>query len=103
MKPNEKVAMHRFLEELLDEIMKGERSIFLENSMNNKGNGYYPRELTTGSWRLNINVPQDAFAVFIDGYHTEVKDNLKIRKACVYTVSGIDLEGHKEWILQILW
>ncbi len=60
MKPNEKVAMHRFLEELLDEIMKGERSIFLENSMNNKGNGYYPRELTTGSWRLNINVPQDA-------------------------------------------
>lgn len=172
MKPNEKVAMHRFLEELLNEIMKGERSIFLENSLNNKGNGYYPRELTTGSWRLNINVPrdrngdfrphvlpdrykrvddsyvellmslvingysesqlllslkelglpysvteltkikehlverlndfkrrelpQDAFAVFIDGYHTEIKDNLKIRKACVYTVLGIDLEGHKD-------
>lgn len=172
MKPNEKIAMHSFLEELLDEIMKSERSIFLENSLNNKGNGYYPRELTTGSCKLNINVPrdrkgdfrphilpehykrvddsyvdllmslvingysesqvlltlkelglpysvgemnkirdhlverlndfkrrelpQDAFVVFIDGYHTEIKDNLKVRKACVYTVLGIDLEGRKD-------
>ncbi len=172
MKPNEKIAMHSLLEGLLDEFMKSERSIFLENSMNNKGNGYYPRALTTGSWRLNVNVPrdrkgdfrphilpepykrvddsyvdllmslvvngysesqlllslkelglpysvteltkikdqlierlndfkrkelpQDAFVVFIDGYHTEIKDNLKIRKACVYTVLGIDLQGRKD-------
>ncbi|MFQ3573462.1 MAG: transposase [Thermodesulfovibrionales bacterium] len=59
LKADEKVAMRSFLEELLNEIMKGERNIFLEKNTNNKGNGYYPRELTTGSWRLNINVPRD--------------------------------------------
>ncbi len=41
-------------------------------------------------------LPNDAFAVFIDCYHTEVKDNLKIKKACVYTVLGIDLQGRKD-------
>lgn len=172
LKTHEKVAMRQLLEELLDEIMKGERGIFLENSLSNKGNAYYPRDLTTGSWKLNVNVPrdrngnfrpyvlpepykrvdesyvdllmslvingysesqllmslkelglpysvgemskikdhlverlndfkrrelpQDAFAVFIDGYHTEIKDNLKVRKACVYTVLGVDLDGRKD-------
>jgi len=172
MKPHEKVAMRQLLEELLDEIMKGERGVFLESSFDNKGNGYYPRDLTTGSWRLNVNVPRDrngnfrphilpgpykrvddsyvdllmslvingysesqlllslkelglpysvaelakikdhlverlndfkrrelpqeAFTLFIDGYHTEIKDNLKVRKACVYTVLGTDLDGRKD-------
>ncbi|MFQ3573463.1 MAG: transposase [Thermodesulfovibrionales bacterium] len=41
-------------------------------------------------------LPQDVFAVFIDCYHTEVKDNLKIKKACVYMVLGIDLQGRKD-------
>lgn len=41
-------------------------------------------------------LPENVFALFIDGYHTEVKDNLKVRKACVSTVLGIDLEGRKE-------
>lgn len=41
-------------------------------------------------------LPENVFALFIDGYHTEVKDNLKVRKACLYTVLGIDLEGRKE-------
>jgi len=168
----EKVAMHRLLEELLEEIMKGERKIFLENHSNNKGNGYYSRSLSAGSFKLNLNVPRDRngefrpqvlpepykrvdesyvdllmslvingysesqllmslrelglpysvdemnkikdqlmdrlndfkrkelpeniFALFIDGYHTEIKDNLKVRKACLYTVLGIDLEGRKD-------
>ena len=35
-------------------------------------------------------------SLFIDGYHTEIKDNLKLKKACLYTVLGIDLEGRKE-------
>ena len=35
----EKVAMHQLLEELLNEIMKCERNIFLEGSANNKGSG----------------------------------------------------------------
>lgn len=171
-KPQDKVALHQFLEELLEEIMRGERKIFLENSVDNKGNGYYPRSLSAGSFKLNLNVPrdrrgdfrphilpepykrvdesyvdllmslvvngysesqllmslkelglpysveemnrirdqlmerlndfkrrelpEDAFAVFIDGYHTEIKDELKVRKACVYTVLGIDLEGKKD-------
>ncbi len=172
IRPQEKIAIRQLLEELLDEIMKSERSIFLENSINNKGNGYYPRELTTGSWKLNLNVPRvrngdfrphilpkpykrvdvsyidllmslvingyspaqllmslkelglsysseqmekikehlierlndfkrrelpnKAFAVFIDGYHTGIKDNLKVRNACIYTVLGIDLHGRKD-------
>lgn len=172
LRAQEKVAMHRLLEELLEGIMKGEREVFLENSSNNKGNGYYPRSLAAGSFKLNLSVPRDrngdfrpsilpepyrrveesyvnllmslvingysesqllmslkelglpyseeelnkikgqllerlndfkqrelpenVFAVFIDGYHTEIKDNLKVRKACVYTVLGIDLEGQKE-------
>jgi len=29
-------------------------------------------------------------------YHTEIKENLKIRKACVYTVMGIDLPERKD-------
>ncbi len=41
-------------------------------------------------------LPQNVFALFIDGYHTDIKDNLKVRKACVYTVLGIDLEGKKD-------
>jgi len=46
LNPQEKVAMHQLLEELLEAIMKGERKIFLEKSSNNKGNGYYPRSLS---------------------------------------------------------
>jgi putative transposase len=168
----EKLAMSRLLEELLEEIMKGEREVFLEKEPNNKGNGYYSRSLSAGSFKLNLNVPRDRngefrphvlpapykrvdesyldllmslvingysesqllkslrelglpysveemnkiksqlidrlndfkrrelpeniFALFIDGYHTEIKDNLKVRKACLYTVLGIDLEGRKD-------
>jgi transposase-like protein len=152
--------------------MKGERKIFLENHSKNKGNGYYSRSLSAGSFKLNLNVPGDRnggfrpqvlpepykrvdesyvdllmslvingysesqllmslresglpysvdemnkikdqlmdrlndfnrkelpeniFALFIDGYHTEIKDNLKVRKAFLYTVLGIDLEGRKD-------
>ncbi len=56
---SQKLAMRHLLEDLVDAIMKGERNIFLGNSMDNKGNGYYPRDLTTGSWRLQVNVPRD--------------------------------------------
>jgi putative transposase len=41
-------------------------------------------------------LPENAFVLFIDAYHTEIQENLKIRKACVYTVMGIDLEGRKD-------
>jgi transposase-like protein len=152
--------------------MESERAIFLEKETNNKANGFYPRSLTTGSFKLNLQVPRDrkskfrphilpdpykrtdknyidlimslvvngysesqlwaslkelglpysqdelnkikdqlieklndfkqrelkdvAFALFIDGYPTEVKEKGKVRKACVYIVLGIDLEGKKD-------
>jgi transposase-like protein len=167
-----KAAMKQLLETVIDEIMKTERKMFLQGSTDNKGNGYYPRTLTAGSWKLDIDVPRDrkgqfrphilpepykrteasyvellmslvangytesqlmrslqelalpysedeirrirdelierlndfksrqlpeeAFALFIDGYHTEIKDSSKIRRACVYTVLGIDLQGRKD-------
>jgi transposase-like protein len=172
LEPARKAAMKQLLEIALDEIMKSERRVFLRRDTNNKGNGYYPRTLTAGSWKLDIEVPRDrkgqfrphvlpdpykrtehsyvdllmslvangysesqlmrslhelglpysedemtrirdelierlndfkgrelpeeAFALFIDGYHTEIKESRKIRKACVYTVMGIDLEGRKD-------
>ncbi len=36
------------------------------------------------------------FALFIDCYHTEVKMEGKVKRASVYIVAGIDLEGKKE-------
>lgn len=169
---SKKKAMRHLLEDLVNSIMKEERGMFLDHSRENKGNGYYPRDFTTGSWKLNVNVPRDrkgdfrpyvlpepyqrvddsyvdllmslvingysesqlmhslrelglpysthelgrireqlserlqdfktrelpnqAFALFIDGYHTEIKEQQKVRKACVYTVLGVDLDGRKD-------
>ena len=166
------IALKHFFEEMLNEIMRAERTIFLEKDQGNKGNGYYKRDLVTGSLKLHLDVPRDrqgkfrpqvlpahyqrvdeeytdllmslvvngysesqiirslkelglpysegelnrireeleerlndfkqrelpekAFALFIDGYMTEIKDKGKVRKACVYTVLGIDLEGRKD-------
>jgi len=41
-------------------------------------------------------LPSEVFALFIDGYHTDIKQSNKIRKACVYTVLGMDLQGQKD-------
>ncbi|MGC9091611.1 MAG: IS256 family transposase [Fervidicoccaceae archaeon] len=168
----QKLALKYFFEEMLNELMRAERDVFLEKDTRNKGNGYYQRDLVTGSLRLNLDVPRDrrgkfrpqvlpahyrrvdeeytdllmslvvngysesqvirslrelglpyseaelnrikeelegklndfkqrelpseALALFIDGYHTEIKDKAKVRKACVYTVLGIDLQGRKD-------
>jgi len=168
----QRIALKHFFEKMLNEIMRAERTIFLEKDQGNKGNGYYKRDLVTGSLKLNLDVPRDrqgkfrpqvlpspyqrvdeeytdllmslvvngysesqiirslkelglpysegelnrireeleerlndfkqrelpehAFALFIDGYMTEIKDKGKVRKACVYTVLGIDLEGRKD-------
>jgi transposase-like protein len=160
------------LEETLNHLMKIERDIFLKGSPGNKANGYYHRQLSEGSFCLDLNVPRDrqgnfrpyilpqpyqrvgsnyrrllysliingyspsqlqrtlselglpytqdeikqivnelkqkledfktrqlpseVFALFIDGCHTEIKQSNRIRKACVYVVLGIDLEGQKD-------
>jgi len=41
-------------------------------------------------------LPENALALFIDAYHTEVKDRGKVKKSCVYVVLGLDLDGHKD-------
>lgn len=41
-------------------------------------------------------LPSDAFALLIDGYHCEVKETSKVKKACIYVVLGIDLNGNKD-------
>lgn len=165
-------AIKRLFEEVLNQIMKTEREIFLKGSPGNKANGFYPRSLSEGSFNLDLNVPRDrqgnfrpyilpqpyqrvginytellyslvvngyspsqlqrtlrelglpytqdeikkitealrerledfktrelsseVFALFIDGYHTEIKQSKRIKRACVYTVLGVDLEGKKD-------
>ncbi len=152
--------------------MKSEREIYLKNSTGNKGNGYYHRQFSEGSFCLDLTVPRDrhgefrpyilpqpyqrvgasytdvlysliingyspaqlhrtlselglpytqdemkkiiedlrerledfktrqlpseVFALFIDGYHTDIKQSKNVRQACVYTVLGIDLTGKKD-------
>jgi transposase-like protein len=58
------IALKRFLEEMLNEIMRAERKIFLEKDQGNKGNGYYGRDLVTGSLKLNLDVPRDRNSKF---------------------------------------
>ena len=41
-------------------------------------------------------LPKDCFALLIDGYHCEVRVNSKVKKACIYVVLGIDMEGNKD-------
>ncbi|MGB9864196.1 MAG: transposase [Candidatus Saccharicenans sp.] len=55
----QKLALKYFFEEMLNELMRAEREVFLENDTRNKGNGYYQRDLVTGSLKLNLDVPRD--------------------------------------------
>lgn len=41
-------------------------------------------------------LPESAFALLIDAYHCQIKENNKIQKACIYSVMGIDLKGQKD-------
>ena len=41
-------------------------------------------------------LPSEVFALIIDGYHTEVRHQGRVRKACVYTVLGIDFQWQKD-------
>ncbi len=169
---DDKLGIKRLFEEVLNQIMKTERDIYLKDSPGNKANGYYPRRLTEGSFCLDLSVPRDrqssfrpfilpqpyqrvgssytellyslvvngyspsqlqrtlselglpytedeikkiteelrerledfktrqlpseVFALFIDGYHTDIKASKRVKKSCVYTVLGIGLEGQKD-------
>jgi len=161
---------------LLNELMKKEREIRLRESINNKANGYYERQLACFLGSLGLSVPRDRkgefrpcilpdkwekadesfqefvlnlvlqsyspakirallqsmklpysaeqieeikeelyqkakelrtrelpenlFCLFIDGYHTSIKDEEvgRVRKAVIYGVIGVDLEGRKSFL-----
>lgn len=168
-----KMSLRMLFERFMEAAMRSEREAFLEESLDNKGNGYYPRKVQTGSMGLNVEVPRDRrgefrplllpgrkwersdegyerlllslvetgyseagvkevlrklglsynqekmemikkellrevkefksreiesnwFAIFIDAYETEIRENSRVRKAQVYAVIGIDLGGKKD-------
>jgi len=42
-------------------------------------------------------LPENAFVLYIDAYHGKLRENTgKVRKCCIYTVLGVDLEGNRE-------
>jgi len=56
-------------------------------------------DLYTKSQELKTRqLPDKACAIYIDAYHTDIKDEQtkKVRKAVIYSVIGIDLNGKKE-------
>jgi transposase-like protein len=168
-----RMNLRMLFERFMEAAMKSEREVFLEDSRENKGNGYYSRGMQTGSMKLDVDVPRDRkgkfrpqilpgrkwersdqeyerlllslvesgyseervkevlkklglsynqekmerikeeflreakefkrreikdewFAIFIDAYETEVREDSRVRKAQVYIVIGIDLEGRKD-------
>jgi hypothetical protein len=50
----EKIGIRKLLESVVELVMNQERNFFLENDEDNKANGYYERNLNTGSFKLNI-------------------------------------------------
>ncbi|WP_353684939.1 hypothetical protein V4D30_03865 [Thermodesulfovibrio sp. 3907-1M] len=53
-------GIKRLLEETINQIMKSERQIFLKNNPGNKANGYYPRQLSEGSFCLDLKSKQES-------------------------------------------
>jgi guanylate kinase len=41
-------------------------------------------------------LPSDVFLLYIDVYHCDIKEKNKIRKASVYVVLEVDLQGNKD-------
>jgi len=48
----EKIGIRKLLESVVELVMNQERNFFLENDEDNKANGYYERNLNTGSFKL---------------------------------------------------
>jgi len=55
----EKTAIKALLEDTLNQLMLSERGIFLDKDENNKGNGFYRRDLATSGGGLELSVPRD--------------------------------------------
>jgi transposase-like protein len=45
-------------------------------------------------------LPSDMFALFIDAYHTQKKDEEinRIKKSVIYKIVGVDMEGRKSFV-----
>jgi transposase-like protein len=41
-------------------------------------------------------LPLDVFVLYIDAYHCNIKEKNKIRKASIYVVLEVDLQGNKD-------
>ncbi|AEH50265.1 transposase mutator type [Pseudothermotoga thermarum DSM 5069] len=47
-------------------------------------------------WFKERELPSEAFALIIDGYHSEIREEGKVRYGVCYIVLGIDMEGKKD-------
>jgi transposase-like protein len=43
-----------------------------------------------------IELPSDVFLLYIDAYYCDIKEKNKIKKASVYVVFEVDLQGNKD-------
>jgi hypothetical protein len=85
-----RIAMRKLLEELLERIMVSEREIHLQKTGEDKGNGFYDRTLATSIGKLELfkhrELPEDAFALLIDAYQCDIRENSKVKKATCYVI-----------------
>jgi transposase-like protein len=59
-----KFDMKEMLEKMLNQVMKKERSFFLNKDDDNKGNGSYDRSLNSGLGKLALEIPRDRNSKF---------------------------------------
>jgi putative transposase len=92
-----------FLEKLILQSYSPNKIKSLLNSMNlnysSEQVNEIKDELYTKAQELRTKeLPGKVCALFIDAYHTDVKDDTtkKVKKSVIYTVVGIDLEGYKD-------
>ena len=76
----------------------------LRHTLSELGMHYSPDELTTlkdeflaefESWSSR-ELPSDMVAIYIDAYHTQLKDKNRISKVAIYSVLGVDFHGQKD-------
>jgi transposase-like protein len=61
---NVEFATTQIIQTVFETLLVAERNIFLKNSENNKGNGYYSRIAKTLSGKFRLNIPRDRMGLF---------------------------------------
>ena len=54
----------QILQSVINQLMRAERSLHLENDPQDKANGYYPRDLGSATGTLHLQVPRDRYGDF---------------------------------------